>query len=70
MYLFAEGQGQYHSYLVRLWQVDLRSEQVNAPGWRGEVVHIQTGQTWTIADVAPLLLLLSELTDQGQDALD
>jgi hypothetical protein len=49
-------QGIYHSYLVRLWQ---ELNPAAAPSWRGEVIHIQTGKTWTFSGYQPLLEFIS-----------
>ena len=56
---------QYHSYLVRLWQDgldELTHEGDKTPRWRGEVVHIQSGQHWQAPDLEPLMELLRDLT--------
>lgn len=61
-----EVQGQYHSYLVRVWQDELKSIRAEASPWQGEVIHIQTGRSWLIQDIEPLLILLNSLTNQDQ----
>ena len=64
---FNDIQGQYHSYLVRLWQDETSSKRASAPLWQGEVIHIQSGQTWQVQDLEPLLALLNSLTKRGQE---
>ena len=52
---------QYYSYLVRLWQDEMKSKRSANPRWRGEVIHIQTGQSRRVHDLEPLLELLRDL---------
>jgi hypothetical protein len=56
----------YHSYLVRLWQDEMKPKQAENPRWRGEVIHIQTGQSRRVQDLKPLLDLLRNLTNQDE----
>ena len=61
-----ECEQQYHSYLIRLWQDQLKDEEPTIPRWQGEVLHIQTGQSWHVNDLKPLLDLLKELTTKNE----
>lgn len=55
-------QGQYHSYLVRIWQERLNPKQVETSRWQGEVIHIQTGTSWLVQDIELLMGLLNNFT--------
>lgn len=57
-----EYEQQYHSYLVRLWQDVRKQEEAAIPRWQGEVIHIQSGQSWQIDELEPLLDMLKNLT--------
>jgi hypothetical protein len=56
----------YYSYLVRLWQDEMKSKRSANPSWRGEVIHIQTGKSRRVQDLKPLLELLRNLTNQDE----
>ncbi|MGD8751227.1 MAG: hypothetical protein PVG14_07380 [Anaerolineales bacterium] len=58
--------GQYHSYLVRLWHDDINKERVESPRWQGEVINIQSGQSWRVQNLEPLVVLLKKLTSQEE----
>jgi hypothetical protein len=64
---FNKVKGQYHSYLVRLWQVGMDPKLAATQRWQGEVIHIQSGQTWQVQDLEPLFGLLNDLTKQDQE---
>ena len=57
---------EYHSYLVRLWQDDLVEEDVKKQLWQGEVIHIQSGQSWRVQDLEALMEMLRDLTTQDK----
>ncbi|MCK5552971.1 MAG: hypothetical protein KAJ09_07495 [Deltaproteobacteria bacterium] len=57
---------EYHSYLVRLWQDDLVEEDVKKQLWQGEVIHIQSGQSWRVQDLEALMEMLRDLTTQDE----
>ena len=61
-----EYEKQYHSYLVRLWQDELKNGSSEVPRWQGEVVHIQTGRSWPVDDLKTLSDLLKELTTKNE----
>jgi hypothetical protein len=61
-----EYEKQYHSYLVRIWQVELKQAGATIPRWQGEVLHIQTGQSWHVNDLKILSDLLKELTMKSE----
>ncbi|MCK4898903.1 MAG: hypothetical protein KAS38_09005 [Anaerolineales bacterium] len=57
---------EYHSYLVRLWQDDLVEEDEKKQLWQGEVIHIQSGQSWRVQDLEALMEMLRDLTTQDE----
>ena len=57
---------EYHSYLIRLWQDDLVEEDEKKQLWQGEVIHIQSGQSWRVQDLEPLMEMLRDLTTQDE----
>ncbi len=57
---------EYHSYLVRLWQDDLVEEDEKKQLWQGEVIHIQSGQSWRVQDLEALMEMLRDLTTQDK----
>ncbi|KPK08144.1 MAG: hypothetical protein AMJ56_12125 [Anaerolineae bacterium SG8_19] len=61
-----ECEQQYHSYLIRLWQDELKDEGPTIPRWQGEVFHIQSGQSWPVSDLKILSDLLKELTTKSK----
>lgn len=48
---------EYASFLIRLWREPLM-ERGAATVWRGEVVHIQSGERCTLDDLAALAAFL------------
>ena len=57
---------EYHSYLIRLWQDDLVEEEEKKQLWQGEVIHIQSGQSWQVQDLEALMEMLRDLTTQDK----
>lgn len=50
---------EYTSFLVRLWSEPL-TENDTVTVWRGEIVHIQSGERRTLLDLAALVAFLRE----------
>jgi hypothetical protein len=40
---------EYASFLIRLWCEANPNPHAPLVGWRGEMEHIQTGQSWTLS---------------------
>jgi hypothetical protein len=66
MYL-DEQKNEYHSYLIRLWQEGLVEEGEKEQLWQGEVIHIQSGQSWRVQDLEALMEMLRDLTTQEKE---
>ena len=53
-------QGQYASFLVRLWRTAEPESDGSSGDWQGEVEHIQSGLRVTFASPVQLLQFLSQ----------
>ena len=56
-------QNNYHSYLLRLWQVQTEA----GPGWRASLEDVQTGELLGFEDLAALQRFLEEQAFAHQD---
>ena len=56
-------QPDYHSFLVRLWRDQGAGGRGEPPAWRGEMLHIQSGEKWLLHDLEEALVLLKAATE-------
>lgn len=59
-------QGQYASFLVRLWRSTTPEPTGLRTAWHGEVEHIQSGRRLAFASVSELCELLSQPFGAGE----
>ncbi len=55
---------EYASFLIRLWREPIANNDT-ATVWRGEIIHVQSGEHGAVNDLATLLAFLR---DQSGDA--
>jgi len=46
---------EYASFLIRLWREANPDPHAPPAGWRGEMEHIQSGQSWTFDNLDEML---------------
>jgi hypothetical protein len=49
---------EYASFLIRLWREANPDPYAPPAGWRGEMEHIQSGQSWTFDNLDEMLIFL------------
>lgn len=54
----------YLSFLIRMWREEVGNHNVQAPEWRGEVEHIQSGQVLRFYSLSELFDYLREQASQ------
>lgn len=59
-------QGQYASFLVRLWRKAGPPAGDDCANWQGEVEHIQSGRRWTFASISEMVALLCQPLHAGE----
>ena len=62
---------EYHSFLVRLWLGEQMGGAGEPPIWKGDVLHIQSGDKWLLHNLEEVLVVLKDTliddpaSDQG-----
>ena len=58
----------YHSYLVRLWREGQTGDDEKSPAWKGEILHIQSGEKWLLHDLRKVLAVLKANIEENQSS--